>query len=210
MDTHYSEKLSARICTQAKAFRSLSHEKKETVKKMESTSIIPDAAERPRTARDQGQDERAVLITCPNCGFGTYQQDRFCRRCGFNRGTGQSAAAVNPTIPIDSRFSKIPSSNRFDLVVIGSGPAGQKGAIAAAQLGKRVAIVDRREMMGGMSLHTGTIPSKTLREAVLYLTGYRQRAFYGRDYKLKQEISVTDLMERVNTVVAREMAVIRE
>src|ERR1700722_1064902 len=98
---------------------------------------------------------------------------------------------------------------QYDLVVIGSGPAGQKGAIAAAKLGKRVAIVDRRDMIGGMSLHTGTIPSKTLREAVLYLTGYRQRAFYGRDYKLKHEISIADLMERVNTVVAREMAVIR-
>jgi len=101
-------------------------------------------------------------------------------------------------------------ANRFDLVVIGSGPAGQKGAIAAAKLGKRVAIVDRREMTGGMSLHIGTIPSKTLREAVLYLTGYRQRAFYGRDYKLKEEIAATDLLERVNTVVNREMAVIRE
>jgi NAD(P) transhydrogenase len=101
-------------------------------------------------------------------------------------------------------------SNRFDLVVIGSGPAGQKGAIGAAKLGRRVAIVDRREMTGGVSLHTGTIPSKTLREAVLYLTGYRQRAFYGRDYKLKEEISTADLMERVNTVVTREMAVIRE
>jgi NAD(P) transhydrogenase len=102
------------------------------------------------------------------------------------------------------------SEHRFDLVVIGSGPAGQKGAIAAAKLGKRVAMIDRREMTGGVSLHTGTIPSKTLREAVLYLTGYRQRAFYGRDYKLKQEISIADLMERVNTVVVRETAVIRE
>src|SRR5882672_292510 len=102
------------------------------------------------------------------------------------------------------------SEHRFDLIVIGSGPAGQKGAIAAAKLGKRVAMVDRREMTGGVSLHTGTIPSKTLREAVLYLTGYRQRAFYGRDYKLKQEISIADLMERVNTVIAREMAVIKE
>src|SRR5882672_10757031 len=102
------------------------------------------------------------------------------------------------------------SEHRFDLIVIGSGPAGQKGAIAAAKLGKRVAMVDRREMLGGVSLHTGTIHSKTLREAVLYLTGYRQRAFYGRDYKLKQEISISDLMERVNTVIARETAVIRE
>jgi NAD(P) transhydrogenase len=102
------------------------------------------------------------------------------------------------------------TENRFDLLVVGSGPAGQKGAIAAAKLGKRVAMIDRREMTGGVSLHTGTIPSKTLREAVLYLTGYRQRAFYGRDYKLKQEISIADLMERVNTVVTRETAVIRE
>ena len=176
----------------------------------ESTSIITDAAEPARMASDQNQEERAVLITCPLCGFATSQQDRFCRRCGFNLEQERRAAAVSPTIPLDSRQSKTPSSNHFDLVVIGSGPAGQKGAIAAAKLGKRVAIIDRREMIGGMSLHTGTIPSKTLREAVLYLTGYRQRAFYGRDYKLKQEISITDLMERVNTVVTREMAVIRE
>ncbi|MBV8857562.1 MAG: Si-specific NAD(P)(+) transhydrogenase [Acidobacteria bacterium] len=101
-------------------------------------------------------------------------------------------------------------ANHFELVVIGSGPAGQKGAIAAAKLGRRVAIVDRRERLGGMALHIGTIPSKTLREAVLYLTGYRQRAFYGRDYKLKEEISSADLMERVSTVVNREAAVIRE
>jgi NAD(P) transhydrogenase len=102
------------------------------------------------------------------------------------------------------------SSNRFDLAVIGSGPAGQKGAIAAAKLGKRVAIVDRQEMIGGVSLHTGTIPSKTLREAVLYLTGYRQRAFYGPDYRLKQEISVDDLMERVDAVIKREAAVVKD
>ena len=102
------------------------------------------------------------------------------------------------------------SPSHFDLVVIGSGPAGQKGAIAAAKLGKRVAIIDRREMIGGMSLHTGTIPSKTLREAVLYLTGYRQRTFYGPDYRLKQDISVADLMQRVNPVVEREVAVVKE
>ncbi|NOT60348.1 MAG: FAD-dependent oxidoreductase, partial [Acidobacteria bacterium] len=73
----------------------------------------------------------------------------------------------------------------YDLVVIGSGPAGQKGAIAAAKLGKRVAVIDRQGMLGGVSLHTGTIPSKTLREAVLYVTGFRQRAFYGNGYALK-------------------------
>src|SRR5215471_14456333 len=100
--------------------------------------------------------------------------------------------------------------NHFDLVVIGSGPAGQKGAIAAAKIGKRVAIVDRSEMIGGVCLHTGTIPSKTLREAILYLTGFRQRAFYGQDYVLKADISAGDLESRVATVVSREMAIIKE
>ncbi len=97
----------------------------------------------------------------------------------------------------------------YDLVVIGSGPAGQKGAIAAAKLGKSVAVVDRKERIGGVCLHTGTIPSKTLREAILYLSGYRQRAFYGRDYSLKDEIAVSDLTSRVRTVMAKELEVIR-
>ena len=70
----------------------------------------------------------------------------------------------------------------FDLIVIGSGPAGQKGAIAAAKLGRRVAIIDKQAMYGGVSLHGGTIPSKTLREAILFLFGLRERAFYGHDF----------------------------
>lgn len=97
----------------------------------------------------------------------------------------------------------------YDLAVIGSGPAGQKGAIAAAKLGKHVAIVDRAEMIGGVCLQTGTIPSKTLRESILYLTGLRQRSFYGQDYSLKQDISVADLAARVAKVKSREMSVIR-
>jgi NAD(P) transhydrogenase len=100
-------------------------------------------------------------------------------------------------------------SNQFDLVVVGSGPAGQKGAIAAAKLGKRVAIVDREEMIGGVCLQTGTIPSKTVREAILYLSGFRQRSFYGQDYSLKQNISVADLSTRVNRVRVSEKAVIK-
>lgn len=67
-------------------------------------------------------------------------------------------------------------TSAYDLLVIGSGPAGQKSAIAAAKLGKKVAIVDRKEMVGGACLHTGTIASKTLREAILYLTGSRSRS----------------------------------
>ena len=72
-----------------------------------------------------------------------------------------------------------PTRHDYDLLVIGSGPGGQKAAIAAAKLGKRVAVVERRGMVGGVCTQTGTIPSKTLREAVLYLTGYAMRGLYG-------------------------------
>src|SRR5215510_1582659 len=93
----------------------------------------------------------------------------------------------------------------YDLVVIGTGPAGQKGAIAAAKHGKKVAVIDRKGMLGGVSLHTGTIPSKTLREVVLYLTGFRQRAFYGSGYSLKERIAKEDLAARVGIVQEREL-----
>ncbi len=101
------------------------------------------------------------------------------------------------------------TEHQYDLVVIGSGPAGQKGAIAAAKLGKRVVVVDRPASLGGVSLHTGTIPSKSLREAILYLSGYRQRVFYGRGYKLKARITMADLMSRVEDIVRRELEVVR-
>jgi NAD(P) transhydrogenase len=97
----------------------------------------------------------------------------------------------------------------YDLIVIGSGPAGQKGAIAAAKLGKKVAVVDRKGMLGGVSLHTGTIPSKTMREAVMYMTGFRQRAFYGSGYSLKERVIKEDLSARVRTVLERELEVVR-
>ncbi|GGT16862.1 Si-specific NAD(P)(+) transhydrogenase [Streptomyces chromofuscus] len=97
----------------------------------------------------------------------------------------------------------------FDMLVLGSGPGGQKAAIAAAKLGRRVAVVDRPDMVGGVSIHTGTIPSKTLREAVLYLTGLTQRDLYGQSYRLKEDITVADLIARTQHVVGREVDVIR-
>jgi NAD(P) transhydrogenase len=100
------------------------------------------------------------------------------------------------------------SAHSFDLLVIGSGPAGQKAAIAASKLGKSAAIVDRRHLLGGVSLHSGTIPSKTLREAILYFTGYRQRSFFGTDYMQKDKITVADLKARVGMVIEREMSVV--
>jgi NAD(P) transhydrogenase len=97
----------------------------------------------------------------------------------------------------------------FDLLVIGSGPGGQKAAIAAAKLDKRVAIVERPDMLGGVCLNTGTIPSKTLREAVLYLTGVDQREMYGQSYRVKDEITISDLTARTRHVVSRENDVVR-
>jgi NAD(P) transhydrogenase len=100
-------------------------------------------------------------------------------------------------------------ANEYDLVVIGSGPAGQKGAICAAKMRKKVAIIDRKRSVGGVCVHTGTIPSKTLREAVLYLSGFRQRTFYGRGYALKDRIAMADLIFRAEAVMAREVEVIK-
>jgi NAD(P) transhydrogenase len=100
-------------------------------------------------------------------------------------------------------------ANEYDLVVIGSGPAGQKGAICAAKMRKKVAIIDRRLAMGGVCVHTGTIPSKVLREAVLYLSGLRQRSFYGRGYAVKDRIMMSDLVLRATAVMTREVDVIK-
>jgi NAD(P) transhydrogenase len=97
----------------------------------------------------------------------------------------------------------------FDLLVIGSGPGGQKAAIAAAKLDRRVAVVERPDMIGGVCLNTGTIPSKTLREAVLYLTGLDQREMYGQSYRVKDDITIADLAARTRHVVGKENDVVR-
>jgi NAD(P) transhydrogenase len=97
----------------------------------------------------------------------------------------------------------------FDVLVIGSGPGGQKAAIATAKLGRKAAIVERKDMIGGVCLNTGTIPSKTLREAVLYLTGLDQREMYGQSYRVKDEITIADLAARTQHVVGREIDVVR-
>jgi NAD(P) transhydrogenase len=96
----------------------------------------------------------------------------------------------------------------YDLLVIGSGPGGQKAAIAAAKLGRRAAVVERNDVVGGVCINTGTIPSKTLREAILYLTGLSQRELYGQSYRVKQDITVQDLSARTRHVVGREIDVI--
>ena len=100
-------------------------------------------------------------------------------------------------------------SLEYDLVVIGSGPGGQKAAIAAAKLGKTVAVIERGQMLGGVCVQTGTIPSKTLREAVLYLTGMSQRELYGASYRVKDKITPADLLARTEHVIHKEVDVVR-
>jgi NAD(P) transhydrogenase len=100
------------------------------------------------------------------------------------------------------------ADQNYDLIVIGSGPAGQKGAICAAKLRKRVAIVDRIVMLGGVCVHTGTIPSKSVREAIFQLTGIAVRTLYGSNYRGNSDISLQDLAFRVASIVSRETEVI--
>lgn len=97
----------------------------------------------------------------------------------------------------------------YDLVVIGSGPAGHSAAVQAARLRKRVAIIESGAMVGGVCVNTGTIPSKTLREALMYLSGYREHLIYGVSYTVKQNITMKDLLTRVDPVVRHEIDVMR-
>lgn len=97
---------------------------------------------------------------------------------------------------------------RFDFVVIGSGPAGRRAAIQAAKLGKSVVVIDDRKKVGGVSLHTGTIPSKTLRETALNLSGWRERGFYGQGYRAKKIIGSDDLTVRLQKTIEHEVAVL--
>jgi NAD(P) transhydrogenase len=92
----------------------------------------------------------------------------------------------------------------YDMLVIGSGPAGQRAAIQAAKLDKRVAIVERKDTVGGAAVNVGTIPSKTLREAVLYLSGYRERGLYGDAYVVKRDVRLADLLVRTDYVTRHE------
>src|ERR1700720_1830610 len=109
-----------------------------------------------------------------------------------------------PIARIDS--SGIPT---FDMIVIGSGPAGQRAAIQGAKLGKRVGLIERREVVGGVCINTGTIPSKTIREAVLHLSGYYYQNVYGVNYRVKEKITMEDLAFRVQHVIKTEVDVIQ-
>ena len=98
----------------------------------------------------------------------------------------------------------------YEMLVIGTGPAGQKAAVQSAKLGKKVGIIERAEVVGGVCINSGTIPSKSLREAVLYLSGFHQRAVYGAEYRLKQDITMEDLAFRCSHVITEEIHIIQK
>lgn len=101
-------------------------------------------------------------------------------------------------------------SENYDLIVIGAGPAGEKGASKAAQYGKRVALIERASYLGGAGINTGTVPSKTLRETALYFSGLRQRGLYGIDYSLKENLTIKDFMYRERIVVDKEREIVEQ
>src|ERR1700690_2615224 len=121
----------------------------------------------------------------------------------------QGTPPLNPRIPWNSK-DRIPQMQPYDLVVIGSGPGGQRAAIQAAKAGKRVAVVEKQTMIGGVCINTGTIPSKTMREAALHLSGFYDQAFYGANYHVKENITMSDLNFRVNRVIENEAAVLQD
>ncbi len=101
------------------------------------------------------------------------------------------------------------SEHDYEMLVLGSGPAGHRAAIQAAKLGKKTVVVEHKAVIGGACINTGTIPSKTLREAVLHLSGYRERSIYGASYRVKKDISMADLFVRTDNVIAHELDVSR-
>lgn len=101
------------------------------------------------------------------------------------------------------------SERDYEMLVLGSGPAGHRAAIQAAKLDKKTAIIEYQAVVGGTCINTGTIPSKTLREAVLHLSGYRERAIYGASYRVKKDITMADLFVRTDNVIAHELDVHR-
>src|ERR1700740_2875352 len=117
-------------------------------------------------------------------------------------------------VPLTTRGTPLtpgaPMSDHYDLIVIGAGPAGEKGAAQAAYFGKRVALIERAPHPGGAGINTGTVPSKTLRETALYFSGLGQHGLYGVDYQVKSHLTVKDFMYREQEVVRSLRQVVTE
>lgn len=120
-------------------------------------------------------------------------------------------APAKPATNGQPQTERAPKPRRYDydIVIIGSGPAGHRAAIQSAKLGKRVAVIEKKTLIGGVSVNTGTIRSKTLREAVLHLSGFRQRSIYGASYTVKENITMNDLLLRADHVIRHEIEINR-
>ncbi|MDH4303782.1 MAG: FAD-dependent oxidoreductase, partial [Nitrospira sp.] len=110
-------------------------------------------------------------------------------------------------LPSASTFPK--TMSHYDLLVIGTGPAGQKAAVQAAKLGKKVGVIERKEVVGGVCINTGTIPSKALREAAIFCSGIPQRSIYGTPYRLKKTIAIEDLTAHTNYVMKNGIQIVQ-
>lgn len=121
--------------------------------------------------------------------------------------TTKPTSKPTPSPPPTPKPAEKPVRYDYDMVVIGSGPAGHRAAIQSAKLGKRVAVIEKKTVLGGVSVNTGTIPSKTLREAVLHLSGFRQRSIYGASYTVKEHITMNDLLQRSEHVIRHEIEI---
>src|SRR6266478_7104266 len=117
------------------------------------------------------------------------------------------AFPARPTNAEADRTDRTLLMQPYDLIVIGSGPGGQRAAIQGAKAGKRVAVIEKQSSIGGVSVNTGTIPSKTMREAVLHLSGFYDKNFYGSNYNVKENVTMADLNFRVQHVVESEVGV---
>src|SRR5262249_36987975 len=133
-------------------------------------------------------------------GFPAFVPALACRELQ-GAGTGQAGAGDAP--------HRAPTTlmRNYDLIVIGSGPAGQRAAIQGAKCGRKVAVIEHREVIGGACINTGTIPSKTMREAVMHLSGFQFQGIYGINYHVKEKITMADLGFRVNQVIKTEIDV---
>src|ERR1700694_5889137 len=120
-------------------------------------------------------------------------------RASIRQTTKKSSSGILPARLMD----------KYDVSVVGCGPAGQRAAIQAAKFGKRTAIIEKLEVVGGAAINTGTIPSKTIREAVLHLSGYQYQTIYGVNYRVKEPITMADLSFRALNVIKTEIDVLR-